>query len=95
MTKILYHHSDRNLGARQIDYALLETFAAEFKAKNGVDPMSNQRCRLRMLDQVEKLRKLLTANKESELNCESLMEDIDFRRKVTREELEMLAAKVQ
>jgi hypothetical protein len=28
-----------------------------------------------MLDAIEKMRKLLTANKEAEINCESLLED--------------------
>ena len=43
-----------------------------------------------MLDSIEKMRKLLTGNKESDINCESLMEDEDYHRTFTREELEEL-----
>lgn len=83
-------HSNRNLGARQIDYLLFEIFAAEFAKKYGCDPRESPRARLRMLDAIEKMRKLLTANKEAEINCESLMEDQDFRKLFQRTELESL-----
>ena len=43
-----------------------------------------------MLDAIEKMRKLLTANKEAELNCESLMQDQDFRKLFKRADLESL-----
>lgn len=43
-----------------------------------------------MLDAIEKMRKLLTANKEAEINCESLMEDQDFRKNFKRTDLETL-----
>jgi heat shock protein 4 len=63
------------LGARKIDYMLFEIFATEFVKKFGCDPRDDKRARLRMLDAIEKMRKLLTANKEAEINCESLMEE--------------------
>ena len=80
-------HSNRNLGARRIDYLLLEKFCAEFNQKYNCNPITNGRCRIRMLDAIEKMRKLLTANKETEINVESLMEDEDFQKKFTREDL--------
>ena len=43
-----------------------------------------------MLDAIEKMRKLLTANKETDINLDSLMEDEDFNKHFTREELEKL-----
>lgn len=88
--KILYTFSDRNLGARKIDYALFELLAVEFQKKHGCDPRESPRARLRLLDSIEKMRKLLTSNKESDITCESLMEDEDLRRHFTREELEEL-----
>lgn len=48
------------------------------------------RARLRLLDSIEKMRKLLTLNKEAELNCDSLMEDIDYCKVFSREDLEKL-----
>jgi len=89
-TKVIMSHSNRNLGARKIDYLLFETLAAEFAKKHGCDPRDSPRARLRMLDAIEKMRKLLTANKEAEINCESLMEDQDFRKLFQRTDLESL-----
>lgn len=90
--KIIYTHSDRNLGARQIDYLLFDLFGGEFNKKYGCDPRPNARCRLRMLDSIEKMRKLLTSNKEADINCDSLMEDEDFHKHFKRTELEELIA---
>ena len=90
--KILGTHSNRNLGARQIDLQLFELLGGEFAKKYGCDPRPNIRCRLRLLDSIEKVRKLLTSNKEADVHCESLMEDEDLHRALTREELETLVA---
>ena len=43
-----------------------------------------------MLDSIEKMRKLLTGNKDADLHCDSLLEDIDFHKHFTREDLESL-----
>lgn len=78
------------MGARQIDYQLFDMLATEFEKKHGCDPKSSPRCRLRLLDAIEKMRKLLTSNKEADVICEALMEDEDLKRKFTRDELEEL-----
>jgi len=43
-----------------------------------------------MLDSIKKMRKLLTRNKDADLHCDSLLEDIDFHNHFTREDLESL-----
>jgi len=88
--KILATHSNKNLGARQIDFLLFDLFCGEFAKKYGCDPRESIRCRLRLLDSIEKCRKLLTSNKDADINCEALMEDEDFRRHLSRDELEEL-----
>ena len=88
--KIIYTHSDRNCGARQIDFLLFELFGGEFNKKYGCDPRPNVRCRLRLLDSIEKMRKLLTSNKEADIHCDSLMEDEDFHKHFKRSDLEDL-----
>jgi len=88
--KIIYTYSDRNMGARQIDYLLFDLFGGEFNKKYGCDPRPNVRCRLRLLDAIEKMRKLLTSNKEADINCDSLMEDEDFHKHFKRTDLEEL-----
>ena len=88
--KIIYTHSDRNCGARQIDFLLFDLFGGEFNKKYGCDPRPNVRCRLRLLDSIEKMRKLLTSNKEADIHCDSLMEDEDFHKHFKRSDLEDL-----
>jgi len=73
--KVLSTHSNKNLGARQIDFLLFDLLGGEFAKKHGCDPRDDLRCRLRLLDSIEKMRKLLTSNKESDVICDSLMED--------------------
>jgi len=88
--KILGSHSNRNLGARKLDYQLFDMLADEFTKKYGCDPRDSPRCRLRLLDAIEKMRKLLTANKEADVHCEALMEDEDLHRHFLREDFEKL-----
>jgi len=89
-TTIICSHSNRNLGGRQFDYLLFNLLGGEFEKKYGCDPRTAPKPRLRMLEAIEKVRKLLTGNKEADISCESLMEDEDFFRHIKREELEEL-----
>lgn len=52
--RIVVHKNDRNLGARNMDYLLVEKLGEEFTKKVGSDPRKNIRARLRMLDVIEK-----------------------------------------
>ena len=88
--KILGTHSSRKMGARRIDYQLFDMLSAEFEKKHGCDPRESPRCRLRLLDSIEKMRKLLTGNREADVHCEALMEDEDLHRHFKREEFEDL-----
>jgi heat shock protein 4 len=88
--KILGHHSNRNMGARQIDYILFQELGKIFEKKYGCDPRTNVRCRLRMLEGIEKMRKILSSNSEASINLESLMEDEDLNKTFKRADLEEL-----
>lgn len=81
---------DSNLGGRDIDYALVEHFAKEFKTKYKVDVLSSPKATFRLFAGCEKLKKILSANTEAPLNVESLMNDIDASSKLSRDDLEEL-----
>lgn len=83
---------DHHFGGRDLDYALLQHFAAEFKEKYKVDVLSNKKAVFRLAAAVEKLKKVLSANAQAPLNVESLMNDIDATSSLTREALEELIA---
>lgn len=82
--------SDRNFGGRNFDQALVDHFAKEFKEKFKVDINSNPKARLRVQAGCEKLKKILSANAQAPLNIESVMDDVDVRGMLKREELEEL-----
>ncbi|KAF3039886.1 adenyl-nucleotide exchange factor sse1 [Didymella heteroderae] len=81
---------DRHFGGRYIDKALVEHFAKEFDEKYKINVMENGKARFRLAAGVEKLKKVLSANNMAPLNVESIMNDVDVRGMLKREELEEL-----
>jgi heat shock protein 4 len=81
---------DRHFGGRNIDKALVDHFAEEFKEKFKIDITQNPKARVRVAAACEKLKKVLSANASAPLNIESLMNDVDVRSFLKREELEEL-----
>jgi len=81
---------DRHFGGRYIDKALVEHFAKEFKEKYKIDVMENGKARFRLAAGVEKVKKVLSANAQAPLNVESIMNDVDVRGMLKRDELEEL-----
>lgn len=73
-----------------MDYLLVEKLGEEFYKKVGSDPRKNIRCRLRMLDVIEKQRKILSGNKEATIHLESLLEDEDLHKNIQRSDFEAL-----
>jgi len=88
--RIVITKSDRNLGARNMDSLLVEKLGEEFFKKFGADPRNNVRARLRMLDVIEKQRKILSGNKEATIHLEALLEDEDLHKNLKREDFEVL-----
>jgi heat shock protein 4 len=82
--------SDRHFGGRNFDSAMVDHFAKEFKEKYKIDINENPKARFRVLAACEKLKKILSANSSGPLNIESLMNDIDVRGMLKREDLEEL-----
>ncbi len=89
-TRVVIHKSDRNLGARNMDALLVDKLGEEFTKKYGADPRKNIRCRLRMLDAIEKQRKILSGVKEASIHLDSLLEDEDLHKNINRQEFEDL-----
>ncbi|KAK8189481.1 putative heat shock protein Hsp88 [Phyllosticta paracitricarpa] len=81
---------DRHFGGRNFDKALVDHFAAEFKDKYKIDVNENPKARMRLVSACEKLKKVLSANASAPINIESIMNDIDVRGFLKREELEEL-----
>ena len=81
---------DRHFGGRDFDKAIVDHFAKEFKEKFKVDVNENQKAKLRLAAACEKLKKVLSANASAPVSIESLMNDVDVKGLMKREELEEL-----
>ena len=55
--------------------------------KYGDDPTESAKCKLRILEMVEKKRKTLSSNKTTDFLIECLLNDNDLSREMSREEL--------
>ncbi|GFY97025.1 heat shock protein 91 [Actinidia rufa] len=89
--KILAHSFDRTLGGRDFDEVLFQHFAVKFKEEYKIDVYQNARACLRLRAGCEKLKKVLSANPESPLNIECLMDEKDVRGFIKREEFEQIS----
>ncbi|EEB09312.1 heat shock protein Pss1 [Schizosaccharomyces japonicus yFS275] len=81
---------DRHFGSRNMDKALIDHFAAEFKGKYKIDVLSNPKATFRLATAVERLKKVLSANASAPLNVEMIMNDIDASSFIKREDFEKL-----
>jgi heat shock protein 4 len=81
---------DTNVGGRYIDQALVKHFSEQFKTKYKIDVLSSPKATFRLAAGCDKLKKVLSANSESPLSVESIMNDIDASSKLTRDEFEAL-----
>jgi heat shock 70kDa protein 4 len=81
---------DRHFGGRNFDKALVDHFAKEFKEKFKVDINENPKARVRVAAACEKLKKILSANASAPISIESLMNDVDVKGALKRDELEEL-----
>ncbi|KAM9035180.1 heat shock protein 105 kDa isoform X1 [Sarcophilus harrisii] len=91
--KVLGTAFDPFLGGRNFDEKLVEHFCAEIKTKYKLDAKSKIRALLRLYQECEKLKKLMSSNSmDLPLNIECFMNDIDISGKMNRAQFEELCA---
>jgi len=64
----------------------MEFFGNKFNNKYKCDVLKVPKLRLRMIEAISKMRKILTSNKETHLSIESLYDDEDLYENITRDE---------
>ena len=90
--KVLSIVHERNFGARDLDWCVLEFLAKKFNEQHGLSFMKNDKAKLRLLESIEKGRKVLSANSEANIGVEYLVEDEDLNYNLTRVEFEKIVA---
>uniref|UniRef100_A0A669QDP0 Heat shock 70 kDa protein 4L n=1 Tax=Phasianus colchicus TaxID=9054 RepID=A0A669QDP0_PHACC len=84
---------DPFLGGRNFDEALVDYFSEEFRTKYKLNVKENPRALLRLYQECEKLKKLMSANaSDLPLNIECFMNDLDVSSKMNRAQFEQLCA---
>ncbi|CCH62670.1 hypothetical protein TBLA_0H03890 [Henningerozyma blattae CBS 6284] len=86
--KVLGTGYDKHFGGRNIDYAIANHFVEEFKSKYKIDISTNPKAFNRIVASSEKLKKVLSVNTSSSFSVESVMDDIDVKSELAREDLE-------
>ncbi|KAF7386825.1 hypothetical protein HZH66_011277 [Vespula vulgaris] len=91
--KMLASAADSNLGGRDIDIILAEHFCRDFQTRYRIDPHTSPRAYLRLLAEVEKLKKQMSANSTTlPLNIECFMEEKDVHGEMKRADMEAMCA---
>ena len=88
--EIIYETSDMNLGTRNLDLNMLNFYLNMFEKKHRVDLRESPKSIFRLLESIEKQRKVLTANPEAPCSIDCLYEEIDFNHLLNREEFESI-----
>nr|XP_046266688.1 hypoxia up-regulated protein 1 [Scatophagus argus] len=85
---------DRGLGGFEMDLRLRDHLAKLFneQKKSKKDVRENHRAMAKLLKEAQRLKTVLSANVDFMAQVEGLMDDIDFKAKVTRAEFEELCA---
>jgi len=84
--------SDPNLGGRDFDRALATHFSEIIKEQYKIDVSTNKRAIQRLKTQCERVKKVLTTGPEAPLFVESIMNDIDVRSHIKRDEFEKICS---
>ncbi|XP_042630283.1 heat shock 70 kDa protein 4L-like isoform X1 [Cyprinus carpio] len=93
--KVLATAFDPYLGGRNFDELLVEYFCGDFKNRFKLNVKDNPRALLRLYQECEKLKKLMSANSSDlPLNIECFMNDIDVHGKMNRAQFEEMCAQL-
>ena len=91
---ILYEASVSTVGVRNIDLVLLDFHKNNFQTKYKLDIEESPKSIYRLLEGIERQRKILSSNLEAPINVECLCEDIDYSYTMKRDEFESLITNI-
>ncbi|KAH9031931.1 heat shock protein 70 family [Lactarius pseudohatsudake] len=83
---------DRLAGGTELDRRLREILVEKFEHKHGVAIREDPKAMMKLWKEADRLKAILSANTEASARVESLLNDIDFSTKVTRQAFESACA---
>lgn len=81
---------DQTLGGNQFTMRLAKHLAKIFLQQTKKDVFTNPKATLKLYKEAERVKNVLSANADHQAQVEGLMDDVDFKTRVTREEFENL-----
>ena len=90
LVKVVSVTSERFCGAREFDYLIAEKVGYEFQKRYGNDPLDSPKAKISLINNINKMRKTLTVNKDVTINVDSIMDGHDISYNLTRENFEKI-----
>jgi heat shock protein 4 len=91
--RIIASETDPEFGSREIDQILFDHFAAEFVTKFKVDVRQNAKASERLMQACDKVKKIISATPMAPISIDCIMNDVDVKSQITREEFDELLVK--
>jgi heat shock protein len=83
------------VGGREIDAILANYFCEDFQTRYKINPRNNRRAYRRLLSEVEKIKKQMSANSTKlPINIECFMEEKDVHGEMQRSDMENMCVEV-
>lgn len=89
--KMIYESHMPQMGCKNIDQLMLSYYADQFEKANpnmDISVMESKKAVLKLLEGIEKQRRVLSGNHEYDFNIDCLLEDNDFSYTMKREQFE-------
>lgn len=88
--EVLATNGDTHLGGEDFDQRVMQYFIKMFKKKNGADIQGDKRALQKLRREVERVKRVLSAQPSARLEIESIVDGIDFSETLTRARFEEL-----
>lgn len=86
--QVIGHSWNDKIGGRTIDTYIADYLATKFNETHGVDPRTSIKSKTRLIQEANRIKKTLSANKSTLSSLPSLFDQIDFEVKVERSLIE-------
>ena len=83
---------DRTLGGNAFSARLANHLGKKFQEKTKKNPFGNAKAILKLYKEADRIKNIMSANADHVAQIENLMDDVDLKEKVTRDEFENMCA---
>jgi molecular chaperone DnaK (HSP70) len=85
---MLSHTTVEDVGGLKVDESIANYLAEQFMKKHGVDPRKNKKSYIKLLSKASNTKETLSANKDTTVYIEGLIDGIDMSVPINRQVIE-------